>query len=48
VSLDRGHSFAAEDVTYVEFMGKDSVPFHTVGFPCTMIGVNTREPDDSA
>jgi methionyl-tRNA synthetase len=39
---------AAEDVTYVEFMGKDNVPFHTVGFPCTIIGVNTREPDDSA
>jgi len=23
----------AADVTYVEFMGKDNVPFHTVGFP---------------
>jgi methionyl-tRNA synthetase len=30
----------AEDVTYVEFMGKDNVPFHTVGFPCTLIGLN--------
>lgn len=30
----------ADDVTYVEFMGKDNVPFHTVGFPCTLIGVN--------
>lgn len=39
---------AAEDVTYVEFMGKDNVPFHTVGFPCTIIGVNTREPFGSA
>jgi methionyl-tRNA synthetase len=39
---------AAADVTYVEFMGKDNVPFHTVGFPCTIIGVNTREPADSA
>jgi methionyl-tRNA synthetase len=29
-------------------MGKDNVPFHTVGFPCTIIGVNTREPVDSA
>jgi methionyl-tRNA synthetase len=38
---------AAEDVTYVEFMGKDNVPFHTVGFPCTLFGVNTREPDDA-
>jgi methionyl-tRNA synthetase len=32
----------AADVTYVEFMGKDNVPFHTVGFPCTLIGVNER------
>jgi methionyl-tRNA synthetase len=39
---------AAADVIYVEFMGKDNVPFHTVGFPCTIIGVNTREPKDSA
>jgi methionyl-tRNA synthetase len=30
----------AADVTYVEFMGKDNVPFHTVGFPCTLIGAN--------
>ncbi|HEX2559914.1 methionine--tRNA ligase [Phenylobacterium sp.] len=30
----------AQDVTYVEFMGKDNVPFHTVGFPCTLIGLN--------
>ncbi len=30
---------------YVEFMGKDNVPFHTVGFPCTLFGVNeTAEP----
>jgi len=33
---------AASDVTYVEFMGKDNVPFHTVGFPCTLLGVNER------
>jgi methionyl-tRNA synthetase len=33
---------AAEDVRYVEFMGKDNVPFHTVGFPCTLIGVNEK------
>lgn len=32
----------AADVTYVEFMGKDNVPFHTVGFPCTLFGVNER------
>jgi methionyl-tRNA synthetase len=29
-------------VTYVEFMGKDNVPFHTVGFPCTLIGINEK------
>src|SRR3954453_6722073 len=39
---------AAEDVTYVEFMGKDNVPFHTVGFPCTIIGVNTQQPSNSS
>ena len=27
-------------ITYVEFMGKDNVPFHTVGFPCTLFGIN--------
>lgn len=28
----------AEDVTYVQFMGKDNVAFHTVSFPATIIG----------
>jgi methionyl-tRNA synthetase len=28
----------AQDVTYWEFMGKDNVPFHTVGFPVTIMG----------
>ncbi len=28
----------AKDVRYVEFMGKDNVPFHTVGFPVTIMG----------
>jgi len=28
----------AKDVTYVEFMAKDNVPFHTVGFPITIMG----------
>jgi methionyl-tRNA synthetase len=37
---------AADDVTYVEFMGKDNVPFHTVGFPCTLMGVNERRDAD--
>ncbi|UDF02486.1 methionine--tRNA ligase [Asticcacaulis sp. AND118] len=32
--LDQG----ADDVTYVQFMGKDNVAFHTVSFPATIIG----------
>ncbi len=32
--LDEG----ADDVTYVEFMGKDNVAFHTVSFPATILG----------
>jgi methionyl-tRNA synthetase len=28
----------AKDVTYYEFMGKDNIPFHTVGFPVTILG----------
>ncbi len=28
----------AEDVTYVQFMGKDNVAFHTVSFPVTILG----------
>lgn len=33
-------------VRYIEFMGKDNVPFHTVGFPCTLFGVNDGLPVD--
>ncbi len=29
---------AQRNVRYVEFMGKDNVPFHTVGFPVTILG----------
>ena len=32
----------AEEVRYVEFMGKDNVAFHTVSFPATILG--SREP----
>jgi methionyl-tRNA synthetase len=32
----------ASDVTYVEFMGKDNVAFHTVSFPVTILG--SKEP----
>ncbi|WP_374576265.1 methionine--tRNA ligase [Phenylobacterium sp.] len=38
----------AADVAYVEFMGKDNVPFHTVGFPCTLFGVNEKQAADGA
>ena len=31
---DRG----ADDVWYTEFMAKDNVPFHTLGFPATLMG----------
>jgi methionyl-tRNA synthetase len=34
--------YDASDVKYVQFMAKDNVPFHTVGFPSTIIG--SREP----
>jgi methionyl-tRNA synthetase len=30
----------AEDVNYVQFMGKDNVPFHTLSFPATIMGAN--------
>ncbi len=30
----------ADDVHYVQFMGKDNVPFHTLGFPATLMGSN--------
>ena len=29
---------AQKDVTYFEFMAKDNVPFHSVGFPVTILG----------
>jgi methionyl-tRNA synthetase len=34
--------YDVDDVHYTEFMGKDNVPFHTVMFPATELGV--REP----
>ena len=30
----------ADDVRYVQFMGKDNVPFHTLSFPATIMGSN--------
>jgi len=32
------NDLGAEDVRYVEFMGKDNVPFHTLSFPATIMG----------
>jgi methionyl-tRNA synthetase len=32
----------AQDVRYIQFMGKDNVAFHTVSFPATILG--SREP----
>jgi len=32
----------ASDVKYVQFMGKDNVPFHTLSFPATIMG--SQEP----
>ncbi|WP_417628869.1 methionine--tRNA ligase [Pararhodobacter aggregans] len=32
--IDKG----AGDVRYIEFMGKDNVPFHTLSFPATLMG----------
>ncbi|WP_036970497.1 methionine--tRNA ligase [Promicromonospora kroppenstedtii] len=34
--------YEADDVRYTQFMAKDNVPFHTVMFPATQLGV--REP----
>ena len=33
----------AKDVAYYELMGKDNVPFHTVGFPVTLMGSRPQE-----
>jgi len=34
----------ARDVRYVEFMGKDNVPFHTLSFPATLMGASGDLP----
>ena len=34
--------YEADDVTYVQFMAKDNIPFHTILFPGMILG--TREP----
>jgi methionyl-tRNA synthetase len=30
--------FDADDVRYVQFMGKDNIPFHSINFPITIMG----------
>lgn len=30
----------APDLQYVQFMAKDNIPFHTISFPCTIMGAN--------
>lgn len=34
--------FGAKNLKYVQFMGKDNVPFHSITFPATLLG--TEEP----
>jgi methionyl-tRNA synthetase len=41
-TLWRSWWYDAGDVRYVQFMAKDNVPFHAVGFPSTILG--SREP----
>ncbi|MGR3756240.1 MAG: methionine--tRNA ligase [Tranquillimonas sp.] len=36
----------ADEVRYVQFMGKDNVPFHTLSFPATIMGANTQDGED--
>jgi len=33
----------SKDVVYCEFMGKDNIPFHTVGFPVTIMGARPQD-----
>ncbi len=33
-------SCGADNVRYIQFMGKDNVPFHSIMFPATLIGAN--------
>ncbi|GBG92400.1 hypothetical protein CBR_g55333 [Chara braunii] len=38
VPLEKYKDKSPKDVELVQFMGKDNVPFHTVIFPCTLLG----------
>ena len=35
---------APDDVELVQFMGKDNVTFHTIIFPCTLLGTGCAPP----
>ncbi|MBD5433622.1 MAG: methionine--tRNA ligase [Treponema sp.] len=41
-----GNSAASGDVELFQFIGKDNIPFHTVIFPCTLLGSETREDSE--
>lgn len=38
-----GGDAALSDVELFQFIGKDNIPFHTVIFPCTLLGSEARE-----
>lgn len=40
------NSAASNDVELFQFIGKDNIPFHTVIFPCTLLGSETREDSE--
>lgn len=41
-----GDDAASSDVELFQFIGKDNIPFHTVIFPCTLLGSETREDSE--
>ena len=42
-----GNSAASGYVELFQFIGKDNIPFHTVIFPCTLLGSETREDSEA-
>ncbi|MDE5579869.1 MAG: methionine--tRNA ligase [Treponemataceae bacterium] len=45
-SGEESNSAASSDVELFQFIGKDNIPFHTVIFPCTLLGSETREDSE--
>lgn len=41
-----GGDAPSSDVELFQFIGKDNIPFHTVIFPCTLLGSETREDSE--